>query len=554
MRTLWLVAWLVAWLAAAAAYPLQQAMKDIQHPAREEKAFQRLAQAVDSEETAWFLATLVGRRAVEKQRFLEARKYLDIAAKHAPDDCAKVQAASLLTGFPTSTQHAKEVLHTYTTRMQTLLETPLHVKGFDNDPYVLCVLTAFFHEIYYEADLAATMKLHHDVTLHAFPHFAYRAPDTTPHARTRLGIVSAQFYPFNSVLDDFQGVMTQLPKHFDVHFVYLAEQTPTYSPFLDSMPGQHLVFARDDPMWMQRARHDIQALELDVLLYLDATMSKMCRALAMSKLARVQAVTHGHPVTSGIPTLDYYISWAAAERHDAQTHYTEQLALLPAHTMHQVYEHRTQHGVSKKDGQPFKHLTRQDLLQKDGTWYTCMQKPFKRHPEFDTMLADILGHDPQARILLHDTEGNPEVTRIVKQRLEAQGVDLDRVHFIPTLPHHKLMALYTLSDVILDSYHAGGCTTTREALELGAPVVTLPATHLGGRWSLAYYNIMDVHELIAHNKTHYATLAVEIANNQTLKAHLQTRIQDNVHKLFGQQEAVQSWVTLLENIATHTEL
>jgi predicted O-linked N-acetylglucosamine transferase (SPINDLY family) len=56
------------------------------------------------------------------------------------------------------------------------------------------------------------------------------------------------------------------------------------------------------------------------------------------------------------------------------------------------------------------------------------------------------------------------------------------------------MALYSLADVVLDSYHAGGCTTTREALEVGALVVTLPAKYLGSRWSAAYYTIMGVTE------------------------------------------------------------
>ena len=49
-------------------------------------------------------------------------------------------------------------------------------------------------------------------------------------------------------------------------------------------------------------------------------------------------------------------------------------------------------------------------------------------------------------------------------------------------------ALHVVSDVVLDSYPAGGCTTTREALELGKAVVTLPAKYLGARWSLASDN------------------------------------------------------------------
>ena len=81
---------------------------------------------------------------------------------------------------------------------------------------------------------------------------------------------------------------------------------------------------------------------------------------------------------------------------------------------------------------------------------------------------------------------------IYVNRLRRAGVDLSRVAFVQQQPHHRLMALYSLADVVLDSYHAGGCTTTREALEVGAIVVTLPAKYLGSRWSAAYYTIMGV--------------------------------------------------------------
>jgi len=37
--------------------------------------------------------------------------------------------------------------------------------------------------------------------------------------------------------------------------------------------------------------------------------------------------------------------------------------------------------------------------------YVCMQKPFKRQPEFDTMLAGVLEADPEAVLILHDVDG-----------------------------------------------------------------------------------------------------------------------------------------------------
>ena len=98
-----------------------------------------------------------------------------------------------------------------------------------------------------------------------------------------------------------------------------------------------------------------------------------------------------------------------------------------------------------------------------------MQKPFKRQPAFDSVLAAISRADPHARLLLHDVEPSQvEAKRHIIQRLELAGADLSRVHFLPVQPHHRLLALYALSDVVLDSLPASGCTTTREALEVGA--------------------------------------------------------------------------------------
>ena len=92
---------------------------------------------------------------------------------------------------------------------------------------------------------------------------------------------------------------------------------------------------------------------------------------------------------------------------------------------------------------------------------------------------------------------------------------LRRINHVVSLPVPRLFALYGLSDVMLDSYMAGGCTSTRHALELGAPVVTLPAAYLGGRWTKALYDIMGVTDLVASSKEDFVELAVKVATSET---------------------------------------
>ena len=51
----------------------------------------------------------------------------------------------------------------------------------------------------------------------------------------------------------------------------------------------------------------IAGLKLHVLLYADICMEPFTYFLAYSRLAPVQAVTHGHPSTTGLPELDYFV-------------------------------------------------------------------------------------------------------------------------------------------------------------------------------------------------------------------------------------------------------
>ncbi len=59
---------------------------------------------------------------------------------------------------------------------------------------------------------------------------------------------------------------------------------------------------------LNAARKKIASLRLDILFYTDLGMEPLTYTLAFSRLAPVQCVTWGHPDTTAIPTIDYFIS------------------------------------------------------------------------------------------------------------------------------------------------------------------------------------------------------------------------------------------------------
>ena len=77
------------------------------------------------------------------------------------------------------------------------------------------------------------------------------------------------------------------------------------------------------------ARRQIAAAELDIVFYPDIGMEALTYFLAFARLAPVQCVTWGHPVTTGIPALDYFVSSELLEPDGAEAHYAERLVRLP---------------------------------------------------------------------------------------------------------------------------------------------------------------------------------------------------------------------------------
>ncbi len=58
-------------------------------------------------------------------------------------------------------------------------------------------------------------------------------------------------------------------------------------------------------------------------------MDPVAGRLAAQRLAPVQCVTWGQPETTGMPTMDYFLSSALMEPPDGDAHYTERLVRLP---------------------------------------------------------------------------------------------------------------------------------------------------------------------------------------------------------------------------------
>ena len=259
-------------------------------------------------------------------------------------------------------------------------------------------------------------------------------------------------------------------------------------------------------------------------------MESLTYFLAFARLARVQCVTLGHPVTSGIPTIDYFLSCGSPRAcgrrrtlHGASRSVC-QLAALFIRTA----DHRNP------------PLSRGNFpLPCDTRWYVCHQTLFKIHPDFDRIIGEILRRDPKG-IAVFFTGQQPDWTSLLQERLRVSLSDhTSRVYFLPRMPYEEYLGFLRLADVLIDSVHFSAGTTTYHALALGVPLVTLPGAFARGRGTAAVYRRIGVFDCIAQSPEDYVRRAVMIAKDRSLRDSIGATLRDRVGMLFSNRAAHQ---------------
>jgi CRISPR-associated protein Csy1 len=277
-----------------------------------------------------------------------------------------------------------------------------------------------------------------------------------------------------------------------------------------------------------RARR-LRELDADMALYPELGMDSSVLGLAALRLAPVQACAWGHPSTTGLTTIDAFLSCADMEPADAAAHYTEPLHLLP--------------GLGTRyPAPPIPTRTpRASLgLPDDRRLYLVPQSLFKLHPDNDAVLAHIVDNDAKALLVLF---ASPErgATDSVRGRLTSalRGVVMQpekHLLFLPQRTREEYLRVNLACDVMADSLHWSGGNTSLDALHCGLPLVTHPGALMRGRQSAAMLKAVDCAELIADSPRDLAARCVDIANNPGRRADLGMRMRDALPRLTGSDE------------------
>lgn len=273
---------------------------------------------------------------------------------------------------------------------------------------------------------------------------------------------------------------------------------PRFDEVTDELARGSRCFVRLDGD-IDAAAETLRAADLDLLIYPELGMDTRLLPIAALRLARRQWSAWGHPVTTGLATIDNYLSCADMEPPDAATHYRERLLLLP--------------GLGTRYRLPPKpeRQSREALGLPAGRLVVIPQSLFKIHPDNDQVLLELLSRRPDTRVLLFTSTSRLEA-RLLSQRLHTRlGSTLFRkLHFQPMVSRRRFLEILAAADLMLDTVHWSGGNTSLDALRAGLAIATTRSRFMRGRQSAAMLQALGIDQAIAAHAGQLAELACEM--------------------------------------------
>ncbi|OXH86088.1 glycosyltransferase, partial [Burkholderia multivorans] len=319
-----------------------------------------------------------------------------------------------------------------------------------------------------------------------------------PERRLRVGFVSGDL--FNHAVASYAvpviehlAADTGIAMHFYHNHV---EEDQTSERFKACAAGWRNVAGMSDHAFLERVRSD----RIDIMIDLSGHTGRNRLVALAQRAAPVQASWIGYPATTGLASIDYYLTDRFVAPHGLfDDQFVEQIVRLPAIAPFMPPPHCP----------PVNALP---ALHNGYTTYGSFNRLNKLSPQVIAVWARVLHADPTARMAL-GAIGNAGDQRTLTEWFAAAGIDASRLTFHPRSNIPVYMQQHHGVDLCLDAFPYTGSTTTLNALWMGVPTVTIPGSTVAGRGSAGWLQHVQLDEYIAKDEDDFVAKAVALGRD-----------------------------------------
>ena len=246
---------------------------------------------------------------------------------------------------------------------------------------------------------------------------------STSTEKIQLGIVSDHLKHHSVWHAIIKGWLSHLDSSkFEIHLFYLGSSEDLNTDFAKDRASS---FISNQPSLLAWSNAILEK-NIEVLIYPEIGMNQLATQLANLRLAPIQIVAWGHPETSGLPTMDYYLSAELFETESSDGAYSEKLIPLP--NLGCSYS-RLPVGASDFDLVSI-------APKSDSAIFVCPGMLFKYAPEKDWIFASIAKKVGKCQfIFFYEYSRLAEILKArLKKVFEDEDLEVDHyVFFIPLL-------------------------------------------------------------------------------------------------------------------------
>jgi protein O-GlcNAc transferase len=351
-------------------------------------------------------------------------------------------------------------------------------------------------------------------------------PKLQPNEKIRVGFVSGFFRSHSNWKIPIKGWVENLNREqFQLYGYHTSARQDQYTQEAQNAFEQFI----QGPLPLSQWCEQIKADNLHVLIFPEFGMDPTTIQLGCLRLAPIQMSSWGHPETSGLPTIDYYLSSELMEPEIAEDCYSETLIKLPNLSIHYTPLEI-----------PPQQKTKAELgMKEEDIFFWCCQSLYKYLPQHDDVFSQIAQQVKKSKFVFikHIGDNSEQITTVFTQRLEKafaeSGLNYqDYCLFLPRLKSDEFAGVTAIADIFLDSMGWSGCNSSLEAIAQNLPIITLPGELMRGRHTAAILKMMGLTETIASDKQQYIQLAVKLATDKNYRQGLRQSIEENKHKLY----------------------
>ncbi|MBN1910350.1 MAG: hypothetical protein JW818_11465 [Pirellulales bacterium] len=251
--------------------------------------------------------------------------------------------------------------------------------------------------------------------------------------------------------------------------------------------------------------------DYQVAYYPDIGMNPESIWLSNLRLAPIQVMGYGHPVSTFGSRIDYFIGGADVEiAADARRNYSERLVLIPGIGAHPVYP----------DYVPQRPVRTSDLIWINCSWgYAKFNYPMIRN------LQEIRRRVSRPiRFQFFPSWSVSNYNAMCPFRQQAYEALGDAVLVVGNQPYQGYMQLMERAHLSVDSFPFGGYNTIVDSLHLARPVVTYEGNRFYNRAASALLRRIGLGELIAGNDEEYIERTVRLIEDDDYREELTTRL------------------------------